>query len=89
MLKLSVRCNDDFFIPQKDLIRRLRKLNQVLETDESICADSPEWPGVAATAAVLLGRDFLGHADKQVRLYTVLACMELFAIVRIRYLEYC
>lgn len=66
--------------PQKDLIRRLRKLTTVLQTDESIEAnDSTEWPGVAALAQTCAS--LLRHKDKQVRLYSTLACMELFAIV--------
>ena len=31
--------------------------------------------------AAALVSDFLGHKDKEVRLYAVLCCMELFSIV--------
>ena len=60
-------------------MNRLRALCRVLETDESIEVDSPEWPGLAATATVLTG--YAEHRDKEVRLHSVQACMELFAIV--------
>lgn len=68
----------------KDLLRRLRKLCQVLAEDDSIEAGSPEWPGLETVAAILV-KDFLNHKDKEVRLYAVLACMEIFSIVRNKY----
>jgi hypothetical protein len=66
---------------QKDLVKRLRALTKVLETDDDVLVDSPAWPGLAATASLLVTDAYLQHADKEVRLYTVQACMELFAIV--------
>lgn len=66
---------------QKDLVKRLRALNKVLEHDPDLAVDSTEWPGLNATASLLVTDEYLQHADKEVRLYTVQACMELFAIV--------
>jgi hypothetical protein len=63
------------------LVKRLRALCKVIETDPDLDADSPEWPGLNATAALLVTDEYLQHADKEVRLYTVTACMELFAVV--------
>ena len=65
---------------QKDLIRRLRKVVDVLQNEESIEPGHAEWPGLAATAECIV-QQFLHHRDKEVRLHAVLACMELFAIV--------
>lgn len=65
---------------QKDLLRRLRKLTSVLQNDDTIePADVQEWPGLAAVAQ-LLATELLRHTDKQVRLLTVTACMEILAI---------
>jgi sister-chromatid-cohesion protein PDS5 len=63
---------------QKDLVRRLRKLCKVLESDQTIDPDSPEWPGIAATAMAVFEK--IKHKDKEVRLYAVVACMEIFSI---------
>ena len=82
-LTLSIILCHVFVILQKDLVKRLRALTKVLETDPEVDVDSPEWPGLNATAALLVTDEYLQHADKEVRLYTVTACMELFAIVSI------
>lgn len=60
-------------------MKRLRDLVQLLRQDESIEADSPQFPGLAALCHALT--NFVDHRDKEVRLYTVSACMELFTIV--------
>ena len=55
----------------------------VLHTDETIEAnDVDEWPGLAAVAQVTA--KLLRHKDKQVRLYSTLACLEIFGIVSTR-----
>jgi hypothetical protein len=53
------------------------------ENDAVVEVDSPEWPGLNATANILASSTYLHHADKDVRLYTVLACIEMLTIVRI------
>jgi hypothetical protein len=73
---------------KKDLVRLLYNLVQVLRKDESIEAESPEWPGLAATAQLLVTKFLKYRRDKEVRLYAVLACMEIFTIVRIRIIVY-
>ena len=60
-------------------MRRLRNLVLVLRSDE-IEAESAEWPGLAAVAHTLV-HQYLHHADKEVRLYTVLACVDILTIV--------
>eukprot|EP00934_Nitzschia_sp_Nitz4_P005774 Nitzschia sp. Nitz4//scaffold2_size372955//272889//282374//NITZ4_000454-RA/size372955-processed-gene-0.127-mRNA-1//-1//CDS//3329546871//5764//frame0 len=55
-------------------VKSLRQVLQVLRHDESLEPDS----SLAAFCASLIPR--LDHKDKQVRLLTVSACMELFAI---------
>jgi len=65
---------------QKDLIRRLRTVSKILHEDSNVEPDAIEYPGLAAMASSLVD-DYLGHKDKEVRLYAVLCCMELFAIV--------
>jgi hypothetical protein len=74
------------------LVRRLRNLVNVLwdndEDDadaERVEVDSPEWPGLHATTQLLATSTYLHHTDKDVRLYTVLACIEILTIVRICY----
>jgi hypothetical protein len=59
-------------------VLRLRTIVQLLREDDNIEADYAEYPGLAALCHALLG--VLDHRDKLVRLYTVSACMELFAI---------
>lgn len=63
---------------QKDLIRRLRNLVKVLREDD-VQRDSPEWPGLTSLAHVLM-QTFLSSSDTQVRLYSVLACIEILTI---------
>jgi hypothetical protein len=60
------------------LIQRLRNILQVLQHDECIEADSLDYPGLAALCISL--NQFVDHRDKQVRMYAVSACMELFTI---------
>jgi hypothetical protein len=54
---------------------------QVLRHDESIEADSAEWPGLGGIAQYMV-EQFVQHPDKDVRLYAILASMEIFTIVR-------
>lgn len=61
-------------------MNRLRRVSDILRYDPNVEPDSTECPGLAAMAATLVS-DFLGHKDKEVRLYAVLCCMELFSIV--------
>ena len=51
------------------------------ENEVVVEVDSPEWPGLNATANLLVTTTYLHHSDKDVRLYTVLACIEILAIV--------
>lgn len=60
-------------------MRRLKALTDVLANDTSIEPDSDEWPGLASVAELLV-RELVDHKDKEIRLYSVLACMEIFAI---------
>lgn len=53
----------------------------MLRDDEDVEAESPDFPGLGGLAAALVQPEFLDHRDKEVRLFTVLACMEIFAIV--------
>jgi len=69
------------FNPQKDLVRRLRNLVGVLRGGD-VEVESPEWPGLAAVSHALV-REFVTHADKEVRLFSVLACIEIFGLVSI------
>lgn len=41
--------------------------------------ESPEWPGLAAVSHVLVQK-FINHSDKEVRLYSCLACIEIFCL---------
>lgn len=66
------------FSPQKDLIQRLREILQVLQHDEHIEADSFKYPGLAALCLSLT--KLVDHSNKQVRMYAVSSCMELFTI---------
>lgn len=54
----------------------------VLQTDDTIEPDSAEFPGLAATGTLLCQR-YLNDRDKDVRLYSLLACMEILGIVRL------
>lgn len=60
------------------MIKRLRTIVHVLQHDETVDADSNDYPGLAALCLSL--SQFIDHKDKQVRMYTVAACMELFTI---------
>ena len=42
---------------------------------------SPDYPGLNALAAILVHDNYLEHRDKEVRLHTVLACVEIFTVV--------
>jgi hypothetical protein len=50
-------------------------------SDEAVEPDSPDYPGLAGLAAVLVEDRYLKHKDKDVRLHTVLACVEIFYMV--------
>eukprot|EP00536_Pseudo-nitzschia_multiseries_P010407 jgi/Psemu1/203285/e_gw1.318.53.1 len=64
---------------QKDLVLRLRTILRCLREDENVEPDDPvRYPGLGALCHSLTR--FVNHRDKEVRLYTVAACMELFAI---------
>lgn len=63
---------------QRDLAQRLRQVVEVLRNDETVEPDSPDLPGLGALCQSLM--TYLSHRDKQVRLYTVSACMELFTV---------
>lgn len=52
-------------------------------SDEDVEVDSPEYPGLARLASDIVKDRFLKHKDKEVRLYTVLACMEVFRVVSV------
>jgi len=64
---------------KKDLVVRLRTILHCLREDENVEPDDPSnYPGLAALCHALT--KFVNHRDKEVRLYTVAACMELFTI---------
>ena len=65
-------------LAQRDLIQRLRRVVQLLHEDETVEPDSPDFPSLPALCQALV--TYLPHRDKQVRLYTVSACMELFTV---------
>jgi len=62
---------------KNDLVRRLRTVVEHL-SDEAVEPDSPDYPGLAGLAAALVENCYLKHKDKEVRLHTVLACVEIF-----------
>jgi hypothetical protein len=66
------------------LIRRLRNVGEAL-MDEDVEPNSPDYPGLGGLAAVLVENGFLEHRDKEVRLHTVLACMQLLEVVRVSF----
>jgi hypothetical protein len=70
----------DFLPKQKDLIRRLREIVQSLN-DPDVEPNSPDFPGLGGLSAVLIDDGFLEHRDKEVRLHTVLACMQILEVV--------
>lgn len=67
---------------KSDLVKRLRKVVEAL-SDDGVEVDSPEYPGLARLASDLVKERYLKNKDKDVRLYTVLATMEIFRIVSI------
>ncbi len=50
----------------------------MLRDDENVEPDSADYPGLPALCQELV--KYMDHRDKQVRLYTVSACMELFTV---------
>ena len=46
--------------------------------NDTVEPDSIEYPGLAGLASILVQDKYLNHRDKEVRLHTVLACMEIF-----------
>lgn len=62
---------------QNDLVKRMRHVVNELG-DDAVEPDSPDYPGLAGLAAVLVEDRYLKHKDKEVRLHTVLACVEIF-----------
>lgn len=67
---------------KNDLVRRLRIVVKELG-DEDVVAHSDEYPGLEGLSALLVDPKFIDHKDKEVRLQTCLACMEIFYLVRI------
>ena len=64
---------------QKDLVLRLRKMISVVQADDTIDSESPEFSsGLSSLTQGLVS--LVNHRDKQVRLYVVTLCMELFAV---------
>lgn len=64
---------------QKDLQRRLRHLWTVLQTDDRIEPDSPEWPGLAAVATCCIQWMNQRH-DASIRLLATACCLEILCI---------
>ena len=62
------------------MVKRLRNVVEQLQ-DPAVEPNSPDFPGLASLANVLVADQFINHRDKDVRLHTVLACMEIFAVV--------
>ncbi len=61
------------------MVKRLRVVLRRLREDENVEANNPhEYPGLAALCQYLTR--LVNHRDKEIRLYTVAACMELFTI---------
>ena len=63
---------------QKDIAKRLRIILRCLRDDENVEPDSEDYPGLAALCHSLT--KLVNHRDKEIRLYTVASCMELFTI---------
>jgi hypothetical protein len=49
--------------------------------DPDVEPNSPDFPGLGGLSAVLIEDGFLEHRDKEVRLHTVLACMQILEVV--------
>eukprot|EP00574_Skeletonema_japonicum_P008396 CAMPEP_0201719072 /NCGR_PEP_ID=MMETSP0593-20130828/4392_1 /ASSEMBLY_ACC=CAM_ASM_000672 /TAXON_ID=267983 /ORGANISM="Skeletonema japonicum, Strain CCMP2506" /LENGTH=1727 /DNA_ID=CAMNT_0048209463 /DNA_START=14 /DNA_END=5197 /DNA_ORIENTATION=+ len=72
---------------KNDLLKRLKNITEQL-SDEEVEPHSPHYPGLSSLATSLVWVDedddtsyiYLNHKDKDVRLHSVLACMELFYI---------
>jgi hypothetical protein len=64
---------------QNDLLRRLRTVVQTLREEDDLEHD--EYPGLDGLARILATKKYLEHKDKEIRLYTVLACVEIFYVV--------
>lgn len=64
---------------QMDLVRRLQMIMKELSNEELV-PDVESMPGLDALSALLVSSPYLQHKYKEVRLYTCLACMEVFAI---------
>ena len=64
---------------QKDLLKRLKAVSHILR-HEGVQSNSPDYPGLDSLATALEDT-FIYHQDKEIRLYSVLCCMEVFAIV--------
>lgn len=62
---------------KNDLVRKLRHVVDAL-SDEDLDASLDENPGLDDLSAVLVQKELLEHKDKDVRLHTCLACMEIF-----------
>lgn len=69
-----------YLLLQQDLVKRMRNVVEHL-SDEAVEPDSPDYPGLAGLAATLVEDRYLKHKDKDVRLHTVLACVEVFYVV--------
>jgi len=69
------------YLSKKDLVQRLQKIVKTLEDltnndDEETGPD--DYPSLAGLASILVEDRYLLHRDKDIRLYTALACMEIF-----------
>ena len=74
---------------QNDLVRRLREVVDAL-ADQDVEVNMPDYPGLGSLAAVLVTDRYLDHKDKEVRLHAVLACMEIFELLKCQDLfHYC
>lgn len=60
----------------------MKRLRNIVEALSDVEGESPEFPGLARLASDIVEDRYLKHKDKEVRLYTVLACMEIFCVVR-------
>ena len=65
---------------QNDLVKRLRNVVEQLQ-DPAVEPNSPDFPGLGSLSNTLVADQYINHRDKDVRLHTVLACMEIFAVV--------
>jgi len=64
---------------KNDMVKRLSVVLRRLREDDTVEANNPqEYPGLAALCQYLTR--LVNHRDKEIRLYTVAACMELFTV---------